>query len=154
MSLKIVVLKEKHCPRYYSFETNEEFEELALGILKERYKEGWYESLEGLKKSLANSIEHIMSRYPEFHLYPQPLTDRQQTQKDEMDAKIEDLREDRSTDIEFLETLEKLLALPAGETLETDRWDEFKSAADLLRHRGDYEYEGFEVIVPKKFGER
>jgi hypothetical protein len=154
MTLKIAVLKEKHGPRYYSFENNEEFEALALGILKERYKEGWYESLDGLKKYLDSSIEKVVARYPEFDLYPQPLTDRQQAQKDEMTAIIENMKEDRSTDIEFLETLEKLLALPVGETLQTDRWDEFKSASDLLRHRGDYEYESFEVIVPKKFNER
>lgn len=154
MALKIAVFKEKHCPRYYSFENNEEFEALALGILKERYKEGWYETLDDLKKSLASAIENIVARYPEFELYPQPLTTRQQAQKDEMDSKIEDLREDRSTDIEFLETLEKLMALPAGETLQTGRWDEFKSASDLLRHRGDYEYESFEVFTPKKFSER
>lgn len=154
MALKIAVLKEKHGPRYYSFENNEEFEALALGVLKERYEEGWYDSLEGLKKYLDSSIAEVVTRYPEFDLYPQPLTDRQQTQKNEMTAIVESIKEDRSTDIEFLETLEKLLALPAGETLQADRWDEFKSASDLLRHRGDYEYESFEVITPKKFGER
>lgn len=154
MTLKIAVLKEKHAPRYYSFETNEEFEALALGVLKERYKEGWYESLDSFKRNQENSIKRITDSYPEFDLYPQPLTDRQQAQKREMEAKIENVKEEYSTDIEFLETLEKLLALPAGETLETDRWDEFKSASDLLRHRGDYEYESFEVFTPKKYSER
>lgn len=153
MTLKIAVLKEKHCPRYYSFETKEEFEALALGVLKERYNEGWYGSLEELKKSLSSSIARVVARYPEFDLYPKPLTDRQKMLQEEMDSEIERLKEDAATDIDFLETLEKLLALPAGETLQTDRWDEFKSASDLLRHRGDYEYESFEVFTPKKFGE-
>jgi hypothetical protein len=153
MTLEIVVLKEKHAPRYYAVETPEEYEELALGVLKERYKEGWYGTLESHRKSLADSIKRVKDSYPEFHLYPQPLTDKQQIQKNQMDAKILDLEEDAATDIEFLETLEKLMALPAGEKLQTDRWAEFKSAADLLRHRGDYEYENFEVFTPKKFHE-
>jgi hypothetical protein len=151
--MKIAVLKEKHAPRYYSFESKEEFEELALGVLKERYEEGWYGTLEYLRTSLAATIERITSHYPEFDLYPKPLTDRQKDQQRELNSKIEGVKEDAATDIDFLETLEKLLALPAGETLQTDRWDEFKSASDLLRHRGDYEYESFEVITPKKFGE-
>lgn len=153
MTLKIAVFKEKHCNRYYSFETNEEFEALALGILRERYNEGWYESLEYFQQFKINSIKHITKSYPEFDLYPQPLTEPQKAQKREMENKIERFEEEYSTDIEFMETLERLLSLPAGETLKADRFDEFRSASDLLRHRGDYEYESFEVIVPKKFGE-
>lgn len=152
--MKIAVLKEKHGPRYYSFESKEEFEELALGVLKERYNEGWYGSLKDLKKNLSSSIARTVARYPEFDLYPKPLTDRQKMLKEEMESEIENLKEDSSTDIEFLETLEKLLALPAGKTLDADRFDEFRSASDLLVHRGDYEYESFETFTPKKFNER
>lgn len=152
--MKIAVLREKHGDRYYSFKTKEELEELALGVLKERYDEGAYGSLEALNKSIAATIDRITSYYPEFDLYPQPLTDPQKAQQLKMLGAIERIKEDRATDIEFLETLEKLLALPAGETLETDRFDEFRSASDLLRHRGDYEYENFEIITPKKFNER
>lgn len=154
MTMKIMVLREKHGHRYYSFENKEEYEELALGVLKERYNEGWYGKLAALKKQQTEVIKRTIEKYPEFDLYPKPLTDRQRAQKAELDSKLESIQEECSTDIEFLETLEKLLALPAGKALETDRWDEFKSASDLLRHRGDYEYESFEVITPKKFGER
>ncbi len=41
--MSVLILKEKHCERYYSFSTAEELGLLAALIVRERNKEGWYE---------------------------------------------------------------------------------------------------------------
>ena len=54
--MKIIIFKEKHGDRHFSFSNDQELKLIAEFIVRERHDEGWYEDEEGapmLVKALA-----------------------------------------------------------------------------------------------------
>lgn len=134
---RIVTFTEKNSIRNFVVESGDDFNRLALKILRERYESGKYPTLDQILAIFKSCIEDILER----HIYDES--------DGEMNGERAELEQWFRENSEFIDNLEILMTLPEDQALKytNDKIAEADPymAVALLEMRQSEEYESFAV---------
>lgn len=134
---RLITLNEKHGERRFLVNTDSDLNRLALKIVKERYEDGLYPTMEQITHSFEQNLRKLLSNSSETPEDRQRFADLQASNEHSFKQQLL-----------FVETLEILMKLPeeVALTYMSDRFAEKRFVAlELFVSRAMYDYENWKI---------
>lgn len=150
---KIIILNEKGADRYFVYHTAEELNVIFLGILRERFNDGYYyPTAESAQRDLDSQIKQIDDRYSDLTLeeiesLPERLRAENRMKHDKALKLRRTARDIYEEELEFVKYLKILLEMNEDEAAtwksKSVRNGRVYVASALMADRSNHQYEGY-----------
>lgn len=132
--IKVVVFHDAHEERYFLVRESEDYAKIALSIIQERSKDGWYGY-------------NVKDSQEEVPVIPKVTIDQAATMDDEVQKTVAEMWKRYHRDVWQKKIMDELMEL-LSKALKGDAL----AAVKFLCVRRKYEYEAYEVITPRVAG--
>lgn len=162
---KIIVAKEKYTDRYFVVDNDFDASKVAVKLLRERYEQNYYGTMESLVKERAQALENISKKFSdsvflslgddEIATLPDALKEKANSETEEFAKRVARVNSYYAVEEQFLKNVESLIAMDCDDAAYVKRTlrngKEIYLAWNILQSRCDGEYENVEIIDSEKY---